>query len=116
MEHSNEKATYELGVLVGQINHSLDIQFLNLATLGGAAKNTSPENVTAHALAAAKGFGLSGGDQALAIICHDELCLRISQGMSLCDATEEARRTEPAKSAFDTLCDKVLTKMVEAQQ
>jgi len=115
MKPINEKSAHEIGVLLGQLSHTLNIAFLNFAIQGAFAKNTSAANQAAHATAAAMGDGLNKRERDLAIVCHDELCARICAGMSLADAVASARFQEPGKSAFAALSDAVLNKL-EAQQ
>ncbi len=115
MKSADEKKMFELGALIGQINHARDIQFLNFSLQGADAKDTSPESIASHVTAAAMDVGLTQRERELAIICHDELCKKIGGGMGLRNAITSARINEPGRSAFNALTESFLDKLEAAE-
>ena len=88
---------------MGQIETLLDHEFLNCAYQGGMFADTNASMVTALAMAQSSGCGPSREERQCMATCHDELVRLVRSGMRLDQAVKQARKTQPAITAFNKL-------------
>jgi len=108
---SSEKEVFDAGVLMGEIEQLLQIQYLNAAGIGAMVSSGSSSAHAALAITHAKGKGFSSEQTRLACVCHDELVRYIRQGLDLNAAVSAARHNEPSKAAFNQFLDRQLDQM-----
>ena len=109
------KDTLQAGRLMGQIETLLDHEFLNCAYQGGMFADTNASMVTALAMAQSSGCGPSREERECMTTCHDELVRLVRSGLRLDQAIKQARKTQPASTAFNQFQASMLTRSEGSQ-
>ena len=65
---------------------------------------------------AACGKNITSEEVRLSVICHDELCRFVREGLPLEEAVQAARSSEKGKAAFNALMEKTLDRMERMAQ
>ena len=112
----DEKEIFDAAVLDGELDGNLSASFLMNCMLGSKARSARASAQAALACMAASGKKITSEEVRLSVICHDELCRFVREGLPLEEAVQAARSSEKGKAAFNALMEKTLDRMERMAQ
>ena len=112
----DEKEAFDAAVLDGELDGHLSAGFLMNCMLGSKARSARASAQAALACMAASGKDITSEEVRLSVICHDELCRFVREGLPLEEAVQAARSSEKGKAAFNALMEKTLDRMERMAQ
>ena len=110
----DEKEIFDAAVLDGELDGHLSASFLMNCMLGSKARSARASAQAALACMAAS--KITSEEVRLSVICHDELCRFVREGLPLEEAVQAARSSEKGKAAFNALIEKTLDRMERMAQ